>query len=220
MLSRWICSKIIEAFFISLNSCLNIVFIVLFGHVFAQKYLVKPVFKRNLSIVNLIVIIHVNVCHFLFVLLFMLDHHVGQKWLFIEFQIDLAWLWKQCVFQLILLSFSVCELMITDYSLNHLFTLNWKLFCPEKLNSDSLTQWVKVLVQKEFLHLLINWWEFIPQNYLHHFLVSFCWNVNFGVINHVTENLPEWYVNFLSMNCNRVNETTNYLLVFRFVVPT
>lgn len=189
------------------------------GHIFSQTDLVESVFERNFRLVHFLVV-SIDVNNFLFVLVIVVDHYVRQKGLFVEFHVHFPWLWEQCVLELAFLSLSLGVCVVTDDTLDDLFAFDRQLFRPEQLDSDPLAKGVKILIEEKFLHFFIYRRKLISEDDLHNFLVRFCRNVNTRVFDHVNENLPEGNVNFLGVDGHCVDERTNYLLVFWFVVPT
>lgn len=69
--------------------------------------------------------------------------------------------------------FTLGVLMVTDDSLDGLFTLYGLLLRAEELHPNALAQGIEVLIQEKFLHLLIDRRKFLNQHAPHDFFILF-----------------------------------------------
>lgn len=69
---------------------------------------------------------------------------------------------------------SIGVLMIIDNAIDGLFAIMCLILGLEQFDTNTLSQGVEVLVQKQFLHLLIKLRQFLTQDTLHNDLMLSC----------------------------------------------
>lgn len=108
--------------------------------------------------------------------------------------------------------------MIINNPQNSFLTLCRLLFSTEEFYTDAFTEWVEVLVEEDFFHLLVYGGQLITQDGFHDKLVGFGWDVEFWVLDHMGEDLTEGDVDFLSMDGDGIDEKGDDLLIFWFII--
>lgn len=149
-------SNIPQTILIPLHPRLNIILINLFA---SHHNPLKPLLQRHLPIIHILLILqNLNIRHLLTILLPLIpiDHHVRHERLLVEFQVDFPGLWEKRDFELAFKALTIGVLVVADDALDHFLALDRKLLGAEQFDPDPLAQGVEVLVQKQFLHLLVD----------------------------------------------------------------
>ncbi len=94
------------------------------------------------------------------------------------------------------------SLMIIQYPIYDLQLTLTLILNPIQLNSISLTIWVKILVQKKFLHLLIDPWKIVWNDILENYFILFFGEVFFWKWDYFWNTWTETLVDKLRMICH------------------
>jgi hypothetical protein len=110
-----------------------------------------------------------------------------------------ATFWEKQIFKLLLLTFPFGFFVVVDNSVDGLLEFGRLLFRPEKLDSDTSSQRVKIFIKKQFFHFLIDDDEFLAEDTSQDELIFLVFDIVLSLIEYLIKTALEVPIEFLSL---------------------